>query len=98
MAKYYFRQDDDMCFDLETHYDYMEENKLTEMDVFEAKIERNSDYFFCTHFYEVGEKNGTCGKMCKAYQPRNHKKGICKHHGNVYEQTDKKLTLKLEML
>jgi hypothetical protein len=36
--------------------------------------------------------------MCEHYTPRNHKSGICKHHGRVYEATDKKQTLRVELI
>lgn len=98
MGKLYFRDDDENCYDLDEHLDYMVENCISEMDVFEAKIEHGTGYFFCIEFQEVGEVNATCGRMCGKYIPRNGKSGICKHYGFVYEQTDKKQTLKIELI
>jgi len=96
MAKYYYKDgDSEYCYPLEYHLEYMRENGIEKMDVFEAKMENDSEFFFCKEVMEVGEKNGTCGKMCEDYQPRNNKSGICKHYGYVYENTDvvKKLRL-----
>ena len=95
--RFYFRQDDDTCYKIENHLEYMIENHIEEMDIFLAKRETNSGYFFCKHFNEVGEKSeGVCGKMCKAYQPRNGKSGSCKFAGYVYEKTDKCFSLKVD--
>lgn len=98
MGKYYFRDGDEFCHTLAKHLDYMKENQINHMEVFEAKIERGTGMFFCQHFFAVGESNGTCGKMCEAYVPRNHIKEVCKHHGNVYEQTDKSKILKIKII
>lgn len=37
MARYYFRKDDEYCYTIECHYDYMRENGLKLMKVFEAE-------------------------------------------------------------
>ena len=97
--RFYFRQDDDTCYTIESHLQYMIENHIEEMDIFLAKRETDSGYFFCKHFNEVGEKSeGGCGKMCKAYKPRNGKSGACKFVGYVYEQTDKCFSLKVDSI
>ena len=66
--RFYFRQDDDTCYKVKSHLQYMIENHIEEMDIFLAKRKTDSGYFFCKHFNEVGEKSeGGCGKMCNAY-------------------------------
>jgi len=85
MKKYYSEHNDEYCYPL----DYFEKGKI----VFEAKIIRNVDMFYCTLVYEVGEK-GSCGKSCEGYEPRNGKSGICKHNFPVYEKTGKKIIVK----
>ena len=96
MNKYYFQKDSERCYNLKYHYNYMKENNIKEMQVFLAKKEVNSPYFFCLHYYETGEKmEGGCGKVCDFYEPRNKKSGICKHTGYTYERTDKVKLLKL---
>jgi len=99
MAKYYFRKDDENCYEIEAHFDYMQENEIREMEVFEAKREIGTGYFFCKAYLEVGEVDQNCGKLeCEDYGPNNGKNGRCKHYGYVYEQTDKKRTLQLESI
>lgn len=96
MTKCYFREDDpEMCCTIDVHLDHMAMNRIEKMEVFEAKIERGTGYFYCLKHSEIGEVGESCGKLCKAYDPRNRKSGICKHYGHVYEQTDKSKTLKL---
>lgn len=97
MATYYFKEkDSEMCYNLTHHLQYMAENNINEMTVLKAKIVNDSEFFYCTEVMEVGEKNGTCGKMCEDYRPRNSKSGICKYFRNTYENTGivKKLKLK----
>jgi len=96
MPKLYFKDDDENCYGLQYHIDYMKENEIKEMKVFEAKPEHGTGMFFCKEYSEVGEVNGTCGKQCDLYQPRNGKSGICKHYGFVYEQTEISKTIKLK--
>jgi len=90
--KLYFQKDDEYCYNLEYHLQYMKENNIQEMDVYLAKSEVRSDQFFCKHFLQSGER-GECGKECQSYSPRNGVSGICKHFGYTYEKTDKKFTL-----
>ena len=95
--RFYFRQNYDICCTIESHLQYMLENKIEEIDIFLAKRETDSGYFFCKHFNKVGEKSyGGCGKMCQTYQPRNGKSGACKLIGYVYEKTDKCFSLKVD--
>lgn len=94
MARHYFlHKDSEESCDLETVRDQIRMNGLTELEVFKAKRDVGSDYFFCRDAWEIGEK-GDCGKMCSSYEPRNGKNGICKHNGPVYELGDK-ISLKL---
>ena len=90
MKKLYFHElDDECCYHLDSILDYMKENEISELKIFEAKRETGSDYFYCKYYDCAAEKNGECGKMCDGYQPRNGKSGICRHTGYCYEQTDK---------
>lgn len=98
--RYYFRNDDDeMCYPISSHIKHMVENQIKEMDIYLAERETESHFFYCKHFFQVGEKSEqTCGKNCEAYQPRNGKSGVCKFSGFVYEKTDKCFTLKIDEL
>lgn len=95
MSKFYFQKNDENCYSLDYHRDYMKDNGLNELELFEAKRETGAGYFFCKEFMEVGEVGEGCGRFCEKYQPNNGKNGRCKHYGYVYEQTDKKITLNL---
>ena len=78
MKKYYFRDDDELCYTIEGHKDIMRFNEEKEIEVFEAKIDRGLGYFYCHEYGEVGESGESCGKQCDGYSPRNGKSGICK--------------------
>ena len=99
MGKNYFRKDEDVCYDVEIHLDYMEQNNISEMEIFEAKREKGTGYFFCQWHQEVGTVGDSCGKLeCSDYTPNNGKSGRCKHYGYVYENTGVKRILQLELI
>ena len=93
--RYFFQKDDENCYTLDYHLQSMAENYIKEMDVYLAERETQSDYLFCHHFQESGER-GECGKHCEAYKPRNGKNGVCKHFGYTYEQTEQCFTLRID--
>lgn len=95
MAKYYFTKDSEACKTVEAHLEDMKDEGISELVVYEAKPEFGSPYFFCHEHGEIGDKNGTCGKQCPQYLPRNGRSGRCKHSGHVYEATGNKRTLRL---
>ena len=98
MAKKYFRKgDDDCCYELPYHYDYMKEKNLKELELIEASREISTGMFWCNELQEIGNtNNGSCGKMCDEYKPRNGKNGLCKHWRHPYSYTDKNKILKLK--
>lgn len=93
-TRFFFRQDDAMCYKLDAHIDYMLFNGINEMDLWLAECETKVSHFFCKAFGEVGERF-QCGTWCQHYAPKNGKSGACKHFGYTYEQTDRCFTLKL---
>lgn len=95
--KLYFAKESELCYPISVHKDIMRFDEISELEVFEAKRETGTGYFFCTEFLEVGEVGEGCGKQCDSYKPRNGKNGRCKHSGSTYEQTEilKKLKIKL---
>lgn len=93
--KYYFDNQDDSCYTLAYWRDYMAEYGIKELEIFEAKRESGTGYFFCKEIGEIGE-TGECGKQCNDYKPRNRKSGICTHYGYTYEKTDKSMILKTD--
>lgn len=87
MAKYYFQKHDEDCYTRQYHLDYMQENGLTEMKVFEAIRDVGVDYFYCKYHCLIGTTDDCCGKYnCEQYEPRNKISGICKHYGYCYSQ------------
>ena len=95
---YYFREDDDeFCYTEETIKEYMQENFIKEMVIYEAKRETGTGYFFCKEYSETGEIGESCGRLCKDYKPLNGKNGRCVHYGWPYEQTDKSKILKINL-
>jgi len=92
--KLYFDKDGESCYPLEHYLEVMKEFDLKEMELFEAKREIGSEYFFCKEYQEVGETRESCGKSCEGYKPNNGKSGRCKHYGYVYEATDTKIILR----
>jgi hypothetical protein len=96
MAKMYFlKGDEDVCYQLDHWKDYMADNELKEVELFEAKRETGTGYFYCKEFGEVGSVNEGCVKFCEKYKPNNGKNGRCKHYGYCYEAlTDKVIVLR----
>lgn len=91
MSKYYFDESAETMGTLLYWKEYMIENNLKELKLFEAKVDHGTGYFICTAFTvsEIGEV-GNCGaKFCDLYKPRNGKNGICNNYCFMYEQTDK---------
>jgi len=95
--KYYFEYlDSENCFTKEHFIELMEGRCISELKVYLAKIMYGSGYFYCQKYGETGESSeGTCGKWCESYKPRNGKNGRCKYHSNPYEASDKPITIKL---
>jgi len=71
--------------------------KRKELELFEHKIDRDVDFFYCAEFDEVGEK-GNCGKQCDKYAPRNGTSGICRHNKPCYDSTGITLIIKGSIL
>lgn len=96
--KLYFQDnvESEICHPIEWYLEYMKENELTEIKVFEARVERDTGYFYCKGVQEIGESNNACGKGCEYYQPRNGKNGICRHWGYLYEPTDVSKILRIK--
>jgi hypothetical protein len=91
--KYYFLDlDSEMCYDKAYFDEYIQDNQLTELEVYEAEVEIVPGYFWCMEYGTTAE-NGVCGKLCEEYDPANGKSGKCKHKGALYTP-GQKITLK----
>jgi len=52
MAKYYFRKEDESCYQLQYHIEWMKENYIDELKLFDAKREIDTEMFFCKYYEE----------------------------------------------
>ena len=92
---YFKKQDSEICYDKKYFQDYMNENGLTEMEVFEAIPEKINGIFWCKYYCSCGNKGEDgCGKDCPHYTPRNGKSGCCKYYTNILYTHGEKIILK----
>lgn len=93
--KYYFRtEEDEFCYTLDYHLRNAKEEGLTEIELFEAKPQYIEGFFWCRVINDSGE-DGSCGKKCIDYEPKNGKSGICKHKSNTFKTQGKKVMFKV---
>jgi TPP-dependent pyruvate/acetoin dehydrogenase alpha subunit len=96
MSKLYFDQQLDFCYPMKHIKAYMQEAGIEQMKVTRAEKSHNKDDFFCSEFREFGSKSlGGCGKICEGYQPRNGKRGMCKHQRPTYEPSNETLIVRV---
>jgi len=78
-AKMYFRNEDsEFCHQIDYFQSDMEENGLTEMEVFVAVPDKDKHHFWCSAVDEVClTEDNLCGKQCEDYDPCNGKSGKC---------------------
>lgn len=97
--KLYFKNKNaEICYDFRYFEQYMKENNLSEMEVFEAQPEIvGGGIFFCNkHSFCGDDTSETCGRNnCEDYCPRNKENGVCVHHRHVLYTYGEKTTLKL---
>ena len=97
-TKFYFKSSDsEICFNFPYFNRYMEQNKLTEIEVFEAEPEIiGGGVFWCKEHLFLGDRTtDICGKKsCKDYKPRNKISGVCKHHTHWLYSQGKKIILR----
>jgi len=92
---YFYVEDGEYSYDLESIEDMIRCDELTEKEVFEAGRMVGEGFSWCKYHGEVIMKGeGICGKSCKEYDPRNGKSGACKKLGYCYTPI-KKVLIKL---
>ena len=95
---YYFKHSgSEICYTKAYFDNYMKQNGLTEIEVYNAEREKIPGIFWCKEHQFCGDGTlDTCGKRnCNDYKPRNKVSGCCVHHTSwLYTHTDK-ITLKL---
>lgn len=87
--------DVEACYTLDTIAEVMDAAEEGRVILIKAQPVKEDGYFYCRHFAEVSEHdNGTCGKHCAGYTPRNGRTGACKHFTRtLYEPTDRRLLM-----
>jgi hypothetical protein len=80
---YFRREDDECCYGLKYQLERARDEGLSEVTLFTAEKEKIEGVFYCHAVGECGEE-GTCGKQCDDYAPKNGKSGMCKHKGMTY--------------
>jgi len=83
---------EDSCFTL-NYWKNKARELNTDIRLEGAKILYGENFFWCSHFLEVGETSESCGIFCDHYSPRNGKNGRCRFHKNTYEPNGKKYLL-----
>lgn len=76
---YIYDEFDELCIDMDSVKERMADDGIAEKTVSEAIVDHDTSYFWCLESQDVcmsGE--GTCGKDCKEYEPRNKRFGVCK--------------------
>lgn len=91
---YYFEfPDSENCFTIDHFIEQMNENYISEMEVYPARIQKVDGYFWCAKWNEIGETKESCGQQCSEYSPRNGKNGRCRYHKNCYEPLDESIKI-----
>ncbi|GIV43883.1 MAG: hypothetical protein KatS3mg035_1006 [Bacteroidia bacterium] len=88
---YFLKGEEDFCYPLSYWKKYMVDNKLKQIELYQAKRVTGVPYFYCKQFGEIGVVKESCGKICDKYIPNNGKNGRCKHYGYCYEKSPDKL-------
>ena len=91
--KLYFRSaDSEFCYPLSYHID---EAKSGEIELYEANPDTSSGMFFCRAESVVCE-DGTCGRECPDYDPRNKRSGMCRYRSNKLYTHGNKVKFKVK--
>ena len=96
--KYYFENiDSERCYSIDYFYEQLNDNELTEMRIYPAKIIYGEFVAWCTKYNDAIEtQRGDCGRICEDYKPRNGKNGRCKFSNNCYEPSDKPILITIK--
>ena len=94
---YYENKDAEICFTEEYFIDKMESEGIKEMTVLKAVPDKIPGIFWCKCECFCGDDSkDTCGKQCKAYEPRNGKSGCCRHYTTKLYIYGEKITINLK--
>lgn len=93
-ALYFRTEEGEWCQTLDAHIEDAESEGLETIELFEAVPEKVAGFFWCRAVGEVSEE-GTCGKLCDDYEPKNGKSGMCRHKYNTLYTTGAKVTFEV---
>jgi len=94
MEKLYFEDEDSTTPYSESYFlEQMKEDGITEMTVFEAILDKESDYIYCTDSNECYEKC-ECGNQCESYRSNNGEYNSCEFLG-IYYEFGEEITIKI---
>ena len=93
MKKYFYEEEGEACYPLESIKDMIASDGLKEREVWIAKRVTGEGWAWCNmNCSPIERGDGNCGGIvCKDYKPRNGISGICKHQGYCYEPIEKVL-------
>ncbi len=94
MGKLYFEVgNEESCYPLDYFIDRIRDGEESIMLAL-AKIDYHSGYAWCTDTADLMESgDGSCGKYCKKYSPRNGKSGRCRLSINTYINSNEEFIL-----
>jgi hypothetical protein len=80
--QYYFLNEySEICYTKSYFDEYMKDNGIDQVKVFEAIPDKTSGVFWCKCDCFCGDDSSeSCGKQCLNYSPRNGKSGCCKYY------------------
>lgn len=94
---YFLSKDGELCYTLEYVRSYMSWNELDSITIYPAIRTTVPNVFWCNKYELVGDKSeGSCGKECQGYKPKNGKSGCCIHCSRkMYEPSVEPITITL---
>ncbi len=96
MKLYFQTQESEICYNESYFRKLLEDEGLTEITIYRAKRQDVDGFFWCRFYLAAGDlSEGTCGKFCKHYTPRNGISGCCVHYSKeFYEPTSEEKVIK----
>ena len=90
---YFELGNEEYCYPLEHFEDRINDGEK-EIHLVLAKRDFGSGHMWCKDMGEgIDRRDGTCGKFCESYKPRNGKSGRCFYLDNSFIQIGKELLL-----
>ena len=89
--------DDEMVSEIHEIEDDMRDAGIDEIKIERAVKDIGGPGFWCHKYHDIYMRNeGTCGRFCNGYKPRNGISGICKHWGHTFVGTGEMITYSIK--